>query len=167
MADHLSTYLNDHLAGSTTGLELAQRAAESNDGTELGTVLARIAGEIEEERAVLKSVIDAVDAQQNPAKAAAAWVGEKAGRLKPNDQLTGYSPLSQMIEIEGLSLGIEGKRLLFRTLAERKSDPRLAAFDFSALAEQAERQREELEPFRLAAAARAFDADAQGAPATA
>ncbi len=166
MADHLSTYLNDHLAGSTTGLELAQRAAESNAGTELGTVLARIAAQIEEERAVLKSVIDAVDAQQNPAKAAAAWVGEKAGRLKPNDQLTGYSSLSQMIEVEGLSLGIEGKRLLWRTLSER-GDPRLAAFDFSALAEQAERQREELEPFRLAAAARAFDADAQGAAATA
>jgi hypothetical protein len=166
MADHLSTYLNDHLAGSTTGLELAQRAAESNDGTELGTVLARIAGEIEEERAVLKSVIDAVDAQQNAAKAAAAWVGEKAGRLKPNDQLTGYSPLSQMIEIEGLSLGIEGKRLLFRTLAER-SDPRLSAFDFTALAEQAQRQRDELEPFRLAAAARAFEGDSESAPATA
>ena len=166
MADHLSTYLNDHLAGSTAGLELAQRAAESNEGTELGTLLARIAGEIEEERTVLKSVIEAVDAQQNSAKAAAAWVGEKAGRLKPNDQLTGYSSLSQMVEIEGLSLGIEGKRLLFRTLAERR-DPRLAAFDFTALAEQAQRQREELEPFRLAAAARAFDGDAESAPATA
>ncbi len=70
---------------------------------------------------MLKSVIDAVDAQQNAAKAAAAWVGEKAGRLKPNDQLTGYSSLSQMIEIEGLSLGIEGKRLLWLTLGQRRT----------------------------------------------
>jgi len=114
---------------------------------------------------VLKSAIDAIGAHQNPAKAAAAWVGEKAGRLKPNDQLTGYSPLSQLVEVEGLSLGVEGKRMLFRTLADRK-DPRLTAFDFAALADQAERQREDLEPFRLAAAAKAFDPDAQSAAAT-
>ncbi|HEX5911032.1 MAG TPA: hypothetical protein VFY44_11085 [Thermoleophilaceae bacterium] len=166
MSDHLPTYLNDHLAGSTAGLELARRAAGSNEGTELGTLLSRFASEFEGERSSLKSVIEAVGSHPNPAKVAAAWVGEKAGRLKPNDQLTGYSALSRMVELEGLSIGIEGKRLLWRALAER-TDPRLTSFDFTALAEQAQRQRDELEPFRLAAAASAFDADAQGAPATA
>lgn len=161
MSDHLTTYLNDHFAGSTGGLDLARRAAESNDGTELGTVLARVAAEIEEDRAVLRSVIDTLDAQPNPAKAAVAWAGEKAARLKPNDQMTGYSPLSRMIELEGLSLGIEGKRLLWLVLAER-DDPRLEAFDFAELARRAERQRDELEPFRRAAAASAFDPAAVG-----
>ena len=155
MGDHLSTYLNDHFAGSTGGLELARRAAESNDGTELGTVLSRIAAEIDEDRAVLKSVMDALEIQENPVKAATAWAGEKAARLKPNDMLTGYSPLSQMVELEGLSLGIEGKRMLWLVLAER-SDPRLTAFDFPELARRAERQRGELEPYRRSAAATAF-----------
>ncbi len=164
MADHLSTYLNDHLGGSTAGLELAKRAAGSNQGTELGVLLSRFANEFEEERSSLKSVIEAIGSQPNPAKVAAAWVGENAGRLKPNDQLTGYSALSRMIELEGLSIGIEGKRLLWRTLAER-TDPRLAGFDFTALAEQAERQRDELEPFRLGAAASAF-ADPRSATTT-
>jgi hypothetical protein len=164
MPDHLSTYLNDHLGGSTAGLELAKRAAASNEGTELGVLLSRFAGEFEEERSSLKSAIEAIGSHPNPAKVAAAWVGEKAGRLKPNDQLIGYSALSRMIELEGLSIGIEGKRLLWRALAER-NDPRLAGFDFTALAEQAARQREELEPFRLAAAASAFD-DGQSAAAT-
>ena len=158
MAEHLSTYLNDHYAGSAAGLELAQRAAASNEGTELGTLLERLAAEIEEERAVLRSVIDAVGAEPNPAKAALAWAGEKAGRLKPNNQLSGYSPLSRLVEVEGLTMGIEGKRLLFVVLSER-DDPRLTAYDFVALAERAQRQRDELEPFRLAAAATAFAED--------
>ena len=33
MADKLAIYLNDHLAGSTVGLELAKRAAGANEET--------------------------------------------------------------------------------------------------------------------------------------
>jgi len=158
MAEHLSTYLNDHFAGSTAGLDMARRAAGNNEGTELGALLERIAAEIEEDRAILQSVIDAVGAEQNPAKAAIAWAGEKAGRLKPNNQLTGYSPLSRLVELEALSLGIEGKRGLWVVLADL-DDPRLATYDFPALAERAQRQRDEIEPFRRAAAAGAFAED--------
>jgi hypothetical protein len=153
----LATYLNDHAAGSTVGVELARRAANANDGSELGVVLERLAAEIDEDRATLDSVMDAVGARHDRAKQAAAWVGEKAGRLKPNGQLTGYSPLSRLIELEGLSLGIEGKRLLWVSLGTL-ADPRLAAFDFAALAERAARQRAELEPLRRAAAGTAFEA---------
>ena len=42
-------------------------------------------------------------------KSAGAWTAEKFGRLKPNGQLTGYSPLSRLVELEGLKLGITGK----------------------------------------------------------
>ena len=34
------------------------------------------------------------------AKDGAAWVAEKLGRLKTNGQLTGYSPLSRLVELE-------------------------------------------------------------------
>jgi hypothetical protein len=153
----LATYLNDHLAGATAGVELSRRAAGANEGTELGTLLGRLAAEIEEDRATLESVMVAVDAGRDRVKVTAAWVGEKAGRLKPNGQLTGYSPLSRLIELEGLSLGIEGKRLLWVSLGAL-SDPRLTGFDFAALAERAARQRDEIEPLRRAAATTAFEA---------
>lgn len=146
----LATYLNDHYAGSTMGVELARRTRDAN-GSELGVLLARLTGEIEEDRATLESVMDAAGAGRDRAKVALAWAGEKVGRLKPNGQLTGYSPLSRLVELEGLSGGIEGKRMLWLAL-EGMGDSRLAAFDFSALAEQAQRQRDELEPFRVAAA---------------
>ena len=85
----LAIYLNDHLAGSTAGVELARRARSANEGTELGQLLDRLVREIEEDRDTLGAVMDAVGAGRDRFKKTAAWVGEKAGRLKLNGQLTG------------------------------------------------------------------------------
>ena len=38
-----------------------------------------------------------------------AWTAEELERLKLNGQLAGYSPLSRLVELEGLAVGIEGK----------------------------------------------------------
>ena len=47
-------------------------------------------------------------------KVAAGWTSEKLGRLKPNAQLRGYSPLSPLVELEGLLIGIQGKLAMWR-----------------------------------------------------
>jgi len=151
----LGIYLNDHMAGTVIGAELSKRAAKSNEGTELGVLLGRLVGEIEADRGMLGQVMDAVGAGRDKVKQAFAWTGEKAGRLKSNGQLTGYSPLSRLVELEGLSLALEGQTLLWVALGT-VGDPRLAAFDFDDLAERARRQRAELEPFRVAAATMAM-----------
>ena len=44
----LSVYLNDHLAGSTNGIELAKRTAKENIGTPLGDWLDELTRELEE-----------------------------------------------------------------------------------------------------------------------
>jgi hypothetical protein len=150
----LGTYLNDHLAGSTVGVELARRAAGNNDG-ELGAFLERLVGEIEEDRAELERVMEAVGVGKDHLKVAVGWLGEKAGRLKPNNRLFSYSPLSRLVELEGLALGVEGKRSLWQVLAEL-NEPRLAQFDFDALLERARTQRDELQERRLAAGLAAF-----------
>jgi len=146
----LATYLNDHLAGSTVGVELARRARGSNEGSPLGDFLAELAIEIDEDREALKEVMAAVGAGQDRIKVAGAWAGEKVGRLKPNGRLLGYSPLSRVVELEGLRLGVEGKACLWRMLREL-GDPRLDGFDFDALIARAERQRDGLEQRRLKA----------------
>ena len=153
----LGTYLNDHMAGSTLGVELARRARDQNEGTPLGRFLAKIVEEIEEDRETLKQVMDRVDVGQDKKKQTLSWVGEKVGRLKPNNRLFGYSPLSRVIELEGLSLGIEGKRCLWQAL-RGANEPRLENFDFDALIERAERQRSGVEEHRLAAAQTALGA---------
>lgn len=150
MGSLLATYLNDHLAGATAGVELARRARGSNEGSELGAFLAELTVEIEEDREVLGEVMEAVDAGRDRIKVTAAWAGEKVGRLKLNGRLLGYSPLSRLVELEGLTLGVTGKLALWRLLREL-GDPRLAGFDFDALIARAERQRDGLEQRRLEA----------------
>jgi hypothetical protein len=150
VANLLGIYLNDHLAGSIVGVDLARRTRGSNEGTELGDFLALLTVEIEEDRDTLEEVMEAVGAGRDRLKIAGAWAGEKAGRLKLNGSLLSYSPLSRVVELEGLRLGVEGKACLWRMLREL-ADPRLSAFDFDALIARAERQRDELEQCRLEA----------------
>ena len=83
-------------------------------------------------------------------KPAIGWLREKLGRLKPNGQLRGYSPLSRVVELELLLLGITGKLRLWALLDELVGD-RLDA-DFVALAKRAEAQRAKVEDLQVKAA---------------
>jgi hypothetical protein len=149
---YLAVYLNDHMAGSVAAHELVKRAASSNEGTELGDFLAELEREIAEDRASLARIMERFDVKQDHLKMTAAFIGEKLGRLKPNAQLTGHSPLSRVVELEVLTLGVTGKRLLWRALlAVAPSDERLDPDQLTALAERAEAQLSELEPHRLQA----------------
>jgi hypothetical protein len=157
----LGIYLNDHLAGSTIGLELSRRARGSNEGTEYGDVLERIAREIEEDRDTLQRLMDTLGIRRDHPKVAAAWVAEKFGRLKPNGRLVGYSPLSRLIELETLALGITGKLSLWEALTDvAGEDARLDPEELRRLAERAERQRKEVWRLRQRAAREAFAAQA-------
>jgi hypothetical protein len=94
----LHIYLNDHLAGSAAGEELARRCRDNNRGTPIAAFLDELLQQIEEDRLALEAIMDAVGAPKNPAKLAAAWLGEKLGRLKLNGQLLPYSDLSRLLE---------------------------------------------------------------------
>ena len=132
---YLRIYLQDHLAGSTAGLELARRTSGSNEGTEYGPPLARIADEIESDRRMLQGIMEDLGFGGDRLKNAGAWALEKAGRLKLNGELTGYSPLSRVVELEGLLTGITGKWGLWVALLEvapQRAAPRRRAARASA-----------------------------------
>ena len=153
---HLPIYLNDHLAIVTAGVELARRARGANEGTELGAFLTELAVEIEEDRDTLLEVMTALGAGRDEVKVKLAWIGEKLGRLKLNWQLRGYSPLSRVVELEGLAIVLDGNRSLWRMLASL-DEPRLSAFGFDDLIARVERRRDGLERHALAAGQAAFD----------
>lgn len=148
---YLAIYLNDHLAGATLGLELIRRASKEHHG-ELGEFLHELRDEIEQDYRALVEVMAALGVKRSRAKPAVAWAAEKVGRLKLNGQLTQRSPLTPLVELEGLTVGIHGKLLLWRTLRGIGRGEELAA-RLDALIARAERQLEQLEPHRLAAAA--------------
>lgn len=157
--DYLKIYLEDHYAGATAGLELARRSAGANSGTPYGEVLGRIAREIEEDRDSLRAIMTDLGVGPDRFKVTAAWAGEKAGRLKLNGHLTGYSPQSRVVELEGLVVGVTGKRCLWRALRHvAPQESRLREDELELLIERADRQLDELEEHRLKAISEAVAA---------
>jgi hypothetical protein len=148
----LSTYLNDHLAGSVAAIEMVERAVRENEGDPFALRLARVLADIREDQAVLRDLIERVGASQDPLKKAGAWLAEKAGRVK----LGGTDEpgeLSRLEVLEALAMGIHGKRALWRAL--RAVAPRhegLRGLDFARLEGRAHEQHDEVESLRLEAA---------------
>ncbi|MFL5349906.1 MAG: hypothetical protein ACJ8AT_34445 [Hyalangium sp.] len=153
----LGIYLNDHLAGSQVGLDVARRAERENRGNPLGDYLASLIPELEQDRAMLLQVLRSLRVPRDTLKQSAAWVLEKLGRLKLNGRLMHYSPLSRFVELEGLCLGTQGRRSMWRALRRlARTEPHLARFDFEALVARTEMQLKALERWRLQAADTAF-----------
>jgi hypothetical protein len=155
---YLRIYLQDHLAGSTAGLELARRTRGANEGRpEYGSPLAKIADEIEADRRALQGIMEDLGFDGDRLKIAAAWGLEKVGRLKLNGELTSYSPLSRMVELEGLLSGITGKKGLWLSLLQLVDDePRLDRERLERLRDRAEDQRARVEALRQQAARETF-----------
>lgn len=150
-------YLNDHLMASTAGVALAKRLARENEGTSLGDVLAGLAGEIAEDREALVDLMRDLHVRPSVTKQLVGAVAERAALLKLNGHLVRYSPLSRMLELETLSVGIAGKLELWEALLQAAAvDPRVNAARLRHLADRARGQRERLEPWRLAAARQAL-----------
>jgi len=149
----LATYLNDHLAAATAGRDLARRTASSNLGNErYGPATQRLAAEIDEDREALLAVMRALGVGEDRLKVAAAWTAEKIGRLKPNGRLLSYSPLSRLIELEGMTLGVRGKLAMWESLmAIAPQEARLDEAELERLETRARAQLEILEELRLEA----------------
>jgi hypothetical protein len=142
----LAIYLNDHLAGSTVGLELARRSARSNRGSSYGEFLDELATEIGSDRESLLEIMRSLGVGVDRVKVSVGWVAEKLGRLKLNGQFLGYSPLSRLVELEALTLGVTGKLALWRALDQVEPHrPELADANLQDLIARAERQLQSLE----------------------
>ena len=153
----LSIYLNDHLAGATIGVELAKRTLGSNRGTEFELPLSKLTAEIVEDRQTLTALMERLGVPRRSWKVTGAFLAEKVARLKLNGQVVGYSPLSRVVELESLQLGVEGKAAMWRTLREFAGwDKRIDGQEMARLERRAGNQRRGLEELRVAAARIAF-----------
>jgi hypothetical protein len=150
-ARYVRIYLNDHLAGSTTAIELIGRATGEHEGTEIGAFLAGLRKEIEADRDTLKAAMAEHGVAIQRPKLVAAWVAEKAGRLKFNGHLLRRSPLTPFVELETLAVGIHGKLLLWRALQAAGWDA-AAGTPLDDLVARAERQHDAVERHRRVAA---------------
>ena len=144
--------------GATLGVELARRAAGENQGSELGDFLSGLAREIEDDRDTLLALMSELGVKPDRLKVAAGWTSEKVGRLKPNAQLRGYSPLSPLVELEGLLIGIQGKLAMWSVVGDVAQELGLDRARLDALAARAEGQQADVERHRLEVGRRALTA---------
>jgi hypothetical protein len=148
--EFLSIYMNDQLALGILWREVAQRSQRNNRGTQLGEALARVSAGIAEDVKTFQTIMRRLGIRINPVKIGLAVGAERLGRLKLNGRLRTYSPLSRLVELDLLLMGVESKKLLWTTLQHLAGlASRLPDVDFNGLIERAERQRADLEPFRM------------------
>jgi hypothetical protein len=157
MSEFLPIYMNDQLALGILWREVAWRSQRANDGTDVGEALRRVATGITEDVETFERIMARLGIRRNRVKTVFAVVNERAGRLKLNRRLWSYSPLSRFLELDFLAMGIEGKKLLWANLRDLTPvGERCPDLDFEQLIERAERQRADLEPFRVRAGQEAF-----------
>jgi hypothetical protein len=164
---YLSIYLQDHLAGATSGVNLARRAARHNEGTPAGRRLEQVAHEIEVDRDTLAALMSDLGVHASHTKNAIAWLAERVSRLKPNGRGHGDTVLLRMHELETLSLGIAGKQSLWEALRTAPESAAIANLDLDDLHERARSQRERVEMERLALAPKALSLSPAPPPPTA
>lgn len=155
----LTTYLNDHLAGAASAIALLEEGRSRHADDALGPFFDRLLGAVERDRGTLRDVFARAGGTESSVKEAAGWLFGKASQIKIR-----YATASQLAVLEildGLALGIEGKRALWTALdAACASDPRFEGIDFPALLRRAERQHAEVEAKRVEVARHTFGDDA-------
>ena len=141
----LATYLNEHLLGSTVGLDLFRRVAGSHRGTELGAEVQRLADEVEADRNALLGIMRDLDVTPSKLRVAAGHVAERLGRLKPNGTLLSRSPLTDIIEVEGLRVAVLAKTAGWEVLREASAhEPRLSRRQIDEMYDRAQDQAKRL-----------------------
>jgi hypothetical protein len=155
--ERLGTYLQDHYAGSSAGIELFRRAAQQQSDPIARTELTAMVEEVENDRTTLERFLAAVGKKPDPVKNAGAWVAEKLSRLKPNGELLHRSPLSDVVELEALRIAVEGKAAGWRVLRRLAEDEdHFDKSELDRLLSSADNQIDRLEKLRMAAAERVF-----------
>jgi hypothetical protein len=154
MSSHnLATYLNDHLAGSVAGVEMLAHIADKQSGLVDRETILRIKRDVEEDRGTLEALMARLGIDQSRSRKAIGWLSERFTRLKLAADDPGDHHLRAFEMIELISLGIEGKLSLWKSLAAAApTSPVLGGVDYPTLMARAREQRMLLEPMHAALA---------------
>jgi uncharacterized protein Smg (DUF494 family) len=151
----IGVYLNDHLAGSVSALEMLGHLEPAYP--ELADFVARLRADIEEDQAELKALLQKLGIGRSLLRRAAGWLTEKIAELKLRLDDPAKGALRLLEALETLSLGIEGKRGLWLALEKASAlNPNLQGLNYERLRKRAEDQRARVEQERLKAALAVF-----------
>jgi len=155
--DPLVTYMNNHLAGSRSALQLLEHLIESTSNPSTHELLVEVRAEIAADRRVLEDLIRRAGGAPSIVRDVGGWIAERVARLKLAIDDPSNGPLRRLEALEVLALGIEGKRVLWRALSAVAASVRgLADVNFGDLIRRAAEQQARVEAQRIEAARVAF-----------
>jgi hypothetical protein len=158
--EQIATYLNDHLAGSTAALELIEHLQATHAGTALEPFLMELRADVTADREELQTIMGRLQVAESSVRKAAAWLAGKVTELKLRVDDAGGEGLQLLESLEVLSLGIEGKRGLWKAMAAAARESLvLQVADYERLERRAIEQRGLVEERRLAAAKSALGSE--------
>jgi hypothetical protein len=149
----LAIYLRDHHAAGAAGTRVARRVALAAEHDSGNDDLRRVASEIREDLITLEGIMRRLGVEPDRTKDTLSRIAERVGRLKLNGRILRRSPLSDLLELETLVVGITGKQALWVSL---RNVPAVQGEQLDQLLERAEEQKRVVENARVKAARRSF-----------
>jgi len=144
----LTTYLQDHLAGSVAAIEILDALRDQQAHGSIGSFAAAILEEVERDRETLESLIKRMGGGASAVKETTAWIGARFKRLRMRHSLSEDFGALEALEI--IALGILGKKALWDALAAlRDMDGPLGELDLEQLMERANTQHALVEARRV------------------
>jgi len=141
---YLTIYLQDHRAGAEAGVRLAERCRDHAPDPDAADELGRLVTEIDEDRRALATIMAGLDVEPSKVKQLAGVAAERLGRFKLNGRMVTTSPLSVLVELEGLVGAVSVKRELWVTL-RHLTDPSQPDVELDRLIGRADDQRTRLQ----------------------
>jgi hypothetical protein len=156
-ANHLTTYMKDHFAGSVAAVELLDHLISSNRGKTREQFFVQLRQEVGEDQEALRGLLHELEAASGAVRDATAFLSEKLARIKLLLEDPSGGQLALLEKLETLALGIDGKRALWRSLLAVAAEvPALRTVDLVRLDQRAGDQRDRVEDLRVEAAREAF-----------
>ncbi|RYD35949.1 MAG: hypothetical protein EOP87_06390 [Verrucomicrobiaceae bacterium] len=152
MDNELTRYVNDHLAGSSGALLLVDEIASHHDDPEARLFFAELKDKIREDRDVLDGLLKRIAEEPSALMKVAGGIAARVGGLKLMWEKVEPGKLGMFEALEMLTLGIQGKRLLWTIMREIQPwFPEWTDLNFQELELEAIRQRDEVEEWRVRA----------------
>jgi hypothetical protein len=155
--EDLTIYLNDHLAGSVSAIELVDHLIETYKGKSLEPFLTNLRNEIDADQRALQDLIKKLGVKESAVRKAGAWVAEKLARMKVRVSDSEKDQMGLLDALEGLLLGITGKGALWSALeAASENVPSLRGLGYARLQQRAREQCDLVDAKRLESAREVF-----------
>ena len=152
---NLTAYLQEHAAGALAGLDLLEHLISSHAGTSDEDFFRQLLADVTQDKGALDEILARFDSSESIVLNTMSRLGERLARAKFLLAGPGQGDLGRLEAVEMVSIGIEGKRLLWLSL-QAVALPVWQDVDFVTLISRAVNQRERIEDRRLTAARGAF-----------